>query len=326
MGIKVKNMANILITGGAGFMGRWTAKNLLDKGHKIWILDNLSNGFESNIEEFKAQLQGFIIADIKNRQVLSKLFKNNFDICIHFAASINVQESIDNPEKCFNNNIIGTFDVLEECRKHNTKFVFASSALVYQQGDKITEEHLLNFSCLYAVSKIAGENLAISYFRTYNLPVVILRPFSIYGPYQRSDSEGGVMSIFINNKLKAKPLEIFGNGLQGRDFFYIEDCAEFIAKACFSDKANGQIFNAGSGTEIKIIDLAKKIGGEIKFIKHHHPHAEIMNMAADSSKAEKILNWKPLTSLEQGIIKTTEWLNALGYGTVDSIETKYVAK
>jgi len=309
-------MEKILITGGAGFIGRWVAKNLLNKGHKVWILDNLSNGFESNIEKFKNQLEDFIIGDIKDKELISKLFENNFDICIHFAAAINVQESIDNPEKSFNDNCLGTFNILEQCRKHNTKMVFASSALVYKTagaGQKIAEQHLLNASSPYTASKISGENLVISYFKTYNLPIVILRPFSIYGPYQRKDSEGGVMSIFINNKLKGEPLEVFGDGRQGRDFFYIEDCAEFVARVCFSDKANGQIFNAGSGIEIKIKDLAKKIADnkiEIKFIKHHHPRAEIMNMRADSSKAEKILGWKPTTSLEQGIIKTTQWLKS----------------
>ncbi|MDP3883025.1 MAG: SDR family NAD(P)-dependent oxidoreductase [Candidatus Staskawiczbacteria bacterium] len=305
---------NILITGGAGFMGRWTAKNLVDKGHKVWILDNLSNSSENNIEEFKNKLQGFVIGDIKNKELLSNIFKNNFDICIHFAATINVQKSIDNPEESFNDNCLGFFNVLEQCRKHNTKIVFISSALVYETAglnQKITEQYPLNPSCPYAAEKINGENIAISYLKTYKLPVVILRPFSIYGPYQRSDSEGGVMSIFINKKLKGQPLEIFGDGEQGRDFFYVEDCAEFIAKACFSGKAVGQVLNAGSGYETKIKDLAKKIAAntsEIKFIKHHHPHAEVQNMKADSSRAGKILNWKPKVSLEEGINKTTQWL------------------
>ncbi|MBU2540205.1 GDP-mannose 4,6-dehydratase [Patescibacteria group bacterium] len=308
--------AKILITGGAGFMGRWTAKNLLDKGHKVWILDNLSNGFEKNVEEFKDKLEELVIGDIKDRKLVSNLFKNNFDICIHFAAAIDVQESIDNPEKCFNDNCLGTFNILEECRRHNVKMVFASSALVYKKiepGQKIAEGHSLNPSCPYTASKINGEDIIMSYFKTYNLPVVILRPFSIYGPYQRSDSEGGVMSIFINKKLKGEPLEVFGDGKQGRDFFYIEDCAEFIVKACFNDKAIGEIFNAGSGIELKIKDLAEKIADnkvEVKFIKHHHPHAEIMNMCADSSKAENILGWKPIINLEQGINKTTQWLKS----------------
>ncbi len=311
MDTKVKN---ILITGGAGFMGHWIAKNLIEKGHKVWILDNLSNSSENNVKEFKNELQDFIIGDIKDKQLLSELFQNSFDICVHLAATINVQESIDNPEKNFNDNCLGTFNVLEQCRKHNTKMVFASSALVYktaESGQKITEEHPLNPSCPYTANKINGENLVMAYFKTYKLPVVILRPFSIYGPFQRSDSEGGVMSIFINKKLNGQPLEVFGDGEQGRDFFYIEDCAEFMARACFSEKAVGQIFNAGSGEETKIKDLAEKIADnkvEIKFIKHHHPYAEITNMCADSSKAEKILNWKPTISLEQGIIKTEQWL------------------
>ncbi len=295
-------------------MGRWTAKNLLLKGHKVWILDNLSNGSEKNIKEFRGKLQGFIIGDVKDKSLLSKLFENNFEICIHFAAAIDVQDSIDNPENNFNDNCVGTFNVLEQCRKHNTKIVFISSALVYKtalSGKKITEEHPLNASCPYSANKISGENLVMSYFKTYNLPAVILRPFSIYGPYQRSDLEGGVMSIFINKKLKGEPLEVFGDGNQGRDFFYIEDCAEFVAKACFSEKAVGQIFNAGYGKEVKIKNLAEKIAGgkaEIKFINHHHPHAEVMNMCADSSKAEKTLNWKPKISLEEGINKTAQWL------------------
>lgn len=307
-------MANVLVTGGAGFMGRWVSKNLVDKGYKVWIFDNLSNCTENNIQEFRDKLGGFVIGDIKEREPLSRLFENNFEMCIHLAATVNVQESIDNPEKCFNNNITGTFRVLEECRKYNTKIIFVSSALIYQtakDGQRTTEDHSLNPSCPYTVSKIFGENLVISYHKTYKLPTVILRPFSIYGPWQRSDSEGGVMSIFIDRKLRGSPIEVFGNGNQGRDFFYIEDCAEFIVRAAFSDQAVGKTLNAGSGQETKIKDLAKLIANgnvDIRFVNHHHSHAEIMNMCADSRKAEKILGWKARVSLEEGINRTTEWL------------------
>ena len=307
-------MANILITGGAGFMGRWTAKNLIEKGNRVWILDNLSNSSESNIQEFRNKLTDFVIGDIKNRELLSDLFNKKFDVCIHLAASINVQDSIENPQKCFDHNISGSFNVLEECRKHKTKFVFASSALVYKTvkaGERIKENYPLSSSCPYIVSKVFGEQLTFSYYKTYGLPVVILRPFSIYGPWQRSDSEGGVMSIFIDKKLKGKPIEVFGDGRQGRDFFYIEDCAEFIARSVFSEEAIGETFNAGFGEEIKIKDLAeliadKKVG--IKFVEHLHPHAEVMNMCADSTKAREILGWRVKTSIEEGINKTRDWL------------------
>lgn len=297
-------------------MGRWLAKYLVEAAHKVWILDNLSNSGEKNIEEFRSRLADFVIGDIKDKELLAKLFKHNFDVCFHLAAAINVQESIDNPQKCFSDNVTGTFNVLEECRKKNTKIVFVSSALVYatsKKGKSIQEGYFLNPSCPYAASKIFGEQLTIAYYKTYNLPAVILRPFSIYGPWQRSDSEGGVMSIFIDRKLKNKPIEVFGDGRQGRDFFYIEDCIEFILKAAFSQKAVGQIFNAGSGQEVKIKSLAKMITNgntKIKFVKHHHPHAEIMCMRADSAKAEKILGWKRKTSLEQGINKTIDWLQS----------------
>ncbi|MDD5449890.1 MAG: SDR family NAD(P)-dependent oxidoreductase, partial [Candidatus Omnitrophica bacterium] len=255
MVIRDRKVPRVLITGGAGFMGRWTAKNFLNRGHKVWILDNLVNGSERNISEFRSGLMDFIKGDIKDRALLPSLFKNRFDICVHLAAAINVQESIDNPEICFSNNVTGTFNILEECRRYRTKAVFISSALVYAtagDGQKMTEEHPLNPSCPYNASKIFGEHLTMSYHKTYNLPVVILRPFTIYGPWQRSDIEGGVMSIFINRMLDDRPLEVFGSGKQSRDFFYVEDCAEFITRASLFDKAIGQVFNAGSGKELKI--------------------------------------------------------------------------
>lgn len=309
-------MADVVVTGGAGFMGRWVVKQLLKDGHNVWIIDNLSNGCEGNIREFKGRIRDFIEADIKDRDALAGIFRRGFQLCLHLAAAINVQDSIDNPLRCFEDNVKGTFNVLEECKKRNTKIVFMSSALIYhscRQGYGIKEDGPLNSSCPYAACKIAGENLTLSYHRTYQLPAVILRPFSIYGPYQRSDSEGGVMSIFIERNIRNKPIEVFGDGNQGRDFFYIEDCAEFIVRAAFSDKANGMVFNAGSGSEIKIKDLAAMISDgktEIKFVKHPHLHAEIMSMRADSGKVEKLLGWKAKTGLREGIEKTRSWLES----------------
>jgi len=319
MATKAKH--NILVTGGAGFMGRWVTKNLVDKGHRVWVLDDLSNCGENNIAEFRAKLGGFVQGDIKDKLVLAGLFKREFDVCVHLAASINVQDSIDHPQSCFDNNVAGTFNLLEECRKHRTKMVFMSSALIYQTakaGRPIAETHPLNPTCPYAASKISGEKLVEAYYQTYKLPTVILRPFSIYGPWQRSDSEGGVMSIFIAKKLKGEPILVFGDGEQSRDFFYIEDCAEFISRAAFFPKAVGQVFNAGSGRQVKIKDLALLISSgqvKVKFVKHHHPHAEIMNMRAASKKSAALLGWKPAIDINEGIRRTTQWLkNATGQG------------
>lgn len=307
-------MARILVTGGAGFMGRWVAHEFVKRGCEVWVLDNLSNGAEANIAEFKSKLGGMVVGDVKDRKLLADLFACRFEICVHCAAAINVQESIDCPERCVQDNVIGTFNVLEECRKYGTRMVFISSALVYMTADDddtIREEHPLHAACPYAASKIAGENFTLAYHASYGLPAVILRPFSIYGPWQRSDSEGGVVSIFIDHALRNQPVSIYGDGEQSRDFFYVEECATFVADASFSKSANGRILNAGSGSETRIKDLALKICGTpdaIKYVKHHHAHAEIMHMRADSTNARRLLGWCCRTSLDEGLRMTREWL------------------
>ena len=312
---------NFLVTGGTGFIGRWTVKKLLDLNHKVWVLDNLSNSSEENIQEFRHNLKGVVIGDIKDKQILGELFRNNLDVCIHLAASIDVQKSIDNPQQAFDNNIIGTFNLLEESKKNNVKFVFMSSALVYcpMKDKPINEEHETWPSCVYTASKIAGENLALSYYNAYKLPVVVLRPFTAYGPYQKTNAEGGVTSIFIKKYLAGEDLEVFGDGTQTRDLVYVEDYANFIVKAALSEKANGQIINAGSGKDISINELAFLIckdRNRIKHIPHHHPQAEIEKMICDYRKAKELLNWTPEIDLETGIRKTEEWVRTLNKSSI----------
>jgi len=306
---------NFLVTGGAGFIGRWTVKKLLDLNHNVWILDNLSNGSEGNVQEFKDKLSGFVIGDIKDKQTLKELFKNNFDVCLHLAAGINVQQSIDNPQETFDDNVVGTFNVLEESRKNNVKFVFISSALVYRpmKDRPINEEHPTWPSCVYAASKIAGESLVLSYYNAYKFPVVVLRPFTAYGPYQKTNGEGGVVSIFIKKYLDGENLEIFGDGTQTRDLVYVEDYADFIINATLSEKTDGQILNAGSEKDISINELAFficKDKNRLTHIPHHHPQAEIEKMICDSSKAKNILDWKPKIGLEEGIERTKQWIKS----------------
>jgi len=305
----------ILVTGGAGFIGRWVVKRLLDDENQVWVLDDLSNGSKENLKEFGNNPNLDVkIGDIKDAEILSKIFNNKFDICIHLAASIIVQESIDNPRKTFENDVIGTFNVLEEARKHNTKFVFMSTCMVYDKasmGGAISETHPTKAASPYAGAKLAGENMTQSYYYTYGLPTVIIRPFNTYGPYQKSTGEGGVISIFIQKELNGDVLNIYGDGTQTRDLMYVEDCAEFVVEAACSDKVNGEILNAGLGEDITINELAGIICMDkkrIRNIKHIHPQSEIPKLLCDYSKTRKLMGWEPKTSLKEGINKTREWM------------------
>ena len=303
----------ILVTGGAGFIGRWVVKKLLNDGYEVCILDDLSNGRIESIKEFEGNPNfKFVLGDIRDKKLLESMFKD-VDICIHAAATINVQESIENPQRYYDVNVKGTFNILEEARKKDIKVVLIGTCMVYDLtiSKAINEDHPLNPKSPYAGSKLAAENLALSYFHAYGLPVIITRPFNTYGPYQKSDMEGGVISIFIRALLDGKTLNVFGDGIQTRDLLYVGDCADFIVKASFSDRTVGEIINAGYGQDIAIKDLAMLICNDakrIRYVEHHHPQSEIPKLLCDYAKAKKLLGWEPKTSLEEGIEKTKEWI------------------
>jgi nucleoside-diphosphate-sugar epimerase len=307
----------VMITGGAGFIGRWVLKKFLEKNvSNVDVLDNLSNSSMENIEEFieEKNFGRFYKGSILEQELLKDtICKGDYDIVIHLAASINVQESIDNPRLTFNNDVIGTMNVLEAVKECEAKFIYVSTCLVYERlfGMDIDEDYPTNPRSPYAACKLNGEQLSMSYHYAYDIPVTILRPFNTYGPYQRVSGEGGVVVSFLNSYFDDEPLYIYGDGTQTRDFMFVEDCADFILKASLDDDAVGQIFNAGTGDEIEIKNLAELIsGGEVEIIykEHIHPKSEIGRSCCNYNKAKEVLGWNPQITLEKGIKLTRDWL------------------
>lgn len=331
-----------LVTGGAGFIGRWVVDRLLRDNHQVLALDDLSNGRRENVRDFegRAGFLGLVTGDLTKPEVLEPLFKTHqWDLVLHLGASIHVQKSIDNPLPTFHNDAVGTFQVLEHCRRQyferngldfgaphfdfdsavprlkirGPRVAVMSTCMVYDlAGDApIREVHPYRPASPYAAAKIGADMLALSYFHAYRMPVTVVRPFNTYGPFQKSNSEGGVVSIFLKRDIEKNPLLIKGSGEQTRDLLYVEDCADFVVTAALSPRAEGRVINAGTGHDVSVNTLATLCcthGNTVQKVAHDHPQAEIMKLCCDASLAKELLSWVPRTSLAQGIAHTRTWL------------------
>ncbi len=299
----------ILVTGGAGFIGSNIVDGFIQEGHNVFVLDNLSNGYEKNINP-KAN---FIKADICDEEI-SKLFeKEKFDIVNHHAAQMDVRHSVKDPAFDANTNIIGTLNLLQNSVKNGVKrFMFASTGgAVYgeQEYFPADEKHPTHPLSPYGISKRSVELYLYFYKVQYNLNYTILRYANIYGPRQSPTGEAGVVAIFTSKLLKDQQPVINGTGEQTRDYVFVGDVVK--ANLLTYNLSKSDIYNVGTGKEttvVQLFNMLKEITGK-KVEEKHGPAAagEQLRSVITSNKIFKELNWRPSTKIQDGLKSTVEF-------------------
>jgi UDP-glucose 4-epimerase len=307
----------ILITGAAGFLGSHLSEKFVNEGNVVYGLDNLMNGNFNNIRTISHKSNfKFIQDDICHNEAYSKL-PTDFDAIIHLAAQIHVDRSIVDPQETFKINVEGTLKILEFARINDIeKILFASTSEVYGSAQYVPmdENHPLLAKHPYGVSKVAADRLCYSYNETYNLGVDIVRCFNFFGPRQKDIGFGSVIGIFINRVIRNKPPIIYGDGNQTRDYMFVKDAVSAYDKVL---KATGNVgrngINFGTGQEItlnKIAELVIRHAADNKDLKAVYADArpvEVDRFFADTSKASKLLGFKPGVDFEQGLALTVDW-------------------
>ena len=293
---------HVLITGGSGFIGSHLSKLLLDEGHQVIVIDNLSGGRLANIKPFiNNDRFKFLEADIRDQKAIEGAFVG-VDWVFHLAGLADIVPSIEAPKDYYDVNVTGTFNVLESARAENVKrFVYAASSSSYGIPDvyPTPEDTPVAAEYPYALTKHMGEELVMHWSRVFDVPAVSLRLFNVYGPRSRTTGTyGAVFGVFLAQKLAGKPFTVVGDGTQRRDFTYVTDVARAMMMAAKSDLSS-EFMNVGSGHAQTVIRLVELLGGDVVYIPKRPGEPEIT--FADTSKISKKLGWAPEVSFENGV-------------------------
>ena len=305
----------VLVTGGAGFLGSQLVKRLIPLCDHIYIIDDLSTGNRAAVPE--SDRITFYEESITNEKVLEEVLPN-VNYIFHFACK-NLVLSVENIKSDFETNLYGGYLLLQkarECCPELRRFVYASTASIYGQSSILpTPESYYNIKLPYAASKFSMEHYCNVYHQMYQLPVNVLRFSNVFGPGQLSSNPYcGVVAKFFEAVQNHKPLTIFGDGKQTRDFTFVEDAIDAVILAAKYEKAVGVIYNVGTGIEKSILDLAeevKKACGNMTLPIQYKPKRKVdvvQRRCMDARKIKTDLDWKNRHSLAEGIQKTYSWL------------------
>jgi len=313
----MKARQNILVTGGAGFIGSCLASRLIDEGYNVVVIDNLSTGFESNIP----QEAEFLKLDISKENFINKLPRIRFDYVFHLAAQSSGEISFEDPAYDVKTNVMGTLLLLSWAMERRVKrFVYTSSMSIYgdDQDLPVKETAPPRPLSFYGVGKLASEKY-IDIFIKKDLPVTSLRLFNVYGPGQNMENlKQGMVSIYMAYIAKDEPILVKGSRDRFRDFIYIDDVVDAFVRAAFSEKAASKTFNVGAGKQTFVWQLLDEIIKAFGYKVGDYPiqfegntPGDQIGIYADISKIKRFLSWEPKVGLSDGIMRMVEWLKSI---------------
>jgi UDP-glucose 4-epimerase len=317
--MKILEGQKIVVFGGAGFIGSELVHQLVALGADVIVVDNLVNGKRENLEGLPANQCKLTVADIRDRDKMSETLQGAH-AAFHLAC-LGVRHSIHSPMENHEVNATGTLNLLMCAREADVdRFVYVSSSEVYGTGRWVpmNEDHPTTPPTVYGAAKLAGECYARAYHDTYGYPTVVVRPFNTYGPRSHHEGDcGEVIPKFLLRALAGKPMIVFGDGRQTRDFTYVSDTARGIIEVGLADFAVGQTINLGYGTEISINELAnevrKAVGNPDAHVKHTQGRpGDNLRLWADTTKARKEIRFEPKISLLEGLRLLMAWYESLG--------------
>ena len=323
-----------LITGGAGFIGSHLCEALLDGGHIVTVIDDLSTGRFENIQHLVDRHRPeerfrFAIDTIANQAVLDRL-ASQCDIIIHLAAAVGVRLIVENPVHTIETNVMGTEAVLKAALRYRAKVLIASTSEVYGKGNRVPfregDDVVLGPTSrnrwAYAASKMVDEFLALAYWREKGLPVVVFRLFNTVGPRQ-TGRYGMVVPRLVRQALEERPLTVYGDGQQSRCFLHVQDAVAAILALAENPAAVGQVFNIGSTEEVSIRALAERVlaqagaeasEGRITLVPYEQAYAagfeDMRRRVPDIGRLRELTGWKPQRSLDKILADTTNHMRS----------------
>lgn len=304
----------ILVTGGAGFQGSHLSEALLAIGHQVTVLNTFSVAAKRNLRIFATNDSADIVfGSVTDRELVSKTARDH-DVIFHLAANVNVDKSLEDPRSFLETNVMGTHHVLEAAREHGARVVFASTCEVYGDGHSLAPDALLDETAElrpnspYAASKAAADRLCYSYFRSYGMDVVMVRPFNIFGERQKSGAFGALIAILVRRAIAGHDLTVFGDGSATRDYLHVSDAVEAYRLVLESPELKGRAINFASGTNTRVRDIAEYIAAKFgtRVVNGPARSGEVSRFPASIALARSI-GFAPKVGLWEGIDRYIEW-------------------